>query len=80
MDEKLKVTAAQAAQDQEELRQQLLSFASRLARERGYPSLEGLNPLYLYLIETYHWLPQQVRSMSLEDLDLVLTKERTSKP
>lgn len=80
MNEKITLTAAQAAREQEELRQQLLDFAARLASAERYPMMEGLDPLYLYLIEKYHWLPQQVRSMSLEDLDLVLTKERTGLP
>jgi hypothetical protein len=48
-----------------------------IREKEGYknPELIDINAIYYYLIQKYHWLPNQVRDMSLEDLKLVLAEE-----
>ena len=51
------------------------AFARRgdeIAKAKGYSSLSGLDAVYRYLIDKYHWLPSEVRSLSVDDLCLLL--------
>ena len=43
-----------------------------IAEDQGYEDLRGLDAVFRYLIDRYHWLPHQVRSLSVEDLCLLL--------
>ena len=43
-----------------------------VAKKHGYKKLYGMDAIYRYLIDKYHWLPDQVRSLSVEDLQLLL--------
>ena len=43
-----------------------------IAEKQGYPNLSGMDAVHRYLIDKYHWLPDQVRSLSVEDLQLLL--------
>lgn len=43
-----------------------------IAQDMGYEDLRGMDAVYRYLIDKYHWLPHQVRSLSVEDLSLLL--------
>ncbi|MCG8687988.1 MAG: hypothetical protein MI892_24150 [Desulfobacterales bacterium] len=43
-----------------------------IAKDQGYEDLRGMEAVYRYLIDKYHWLPHQVRSLSVEDLSLLL--------
>ncbi len=51
-------------------------FGDYLAQKEGYKSVQGMEAVYLYLVRTYHWKPAEVRSMSVQDIDLALTVER----
>lgn len=52
-------------------------FGDTLAKKNGYKGLDGMEAIWLYLIRTYHWTPAYVKSMSHEDIHLVLTQEMT---
>lgn len=43
-----------------------------IAEDQGYEDLRGMDAIFRYLIDKYHWLPHQVRSLSVEDLSLLL--------
>ena len=43
-----------------------------IAKDLGYEDLRGIDAVYRYLIDKYCWLPHQVRSLSVEDLSLLL--------
>lgn len=42
-----------------------------IAEDQGYEDLRGMDAIHRYLIDKYHWLPHQVRSLSVEDLGLL---------
>lgn len=50
-------------------------FGHELASRHGYRNLDGMDAVYLYLINKHHWLPRDVRSMSTDDLLLTLHEE-----
>lgn len=50
-------------------------FGDSLAEREGYTSVDGMEAIHLYLVRKYHWLPRDVRSMTLEDIRFVLTEE-----
>ena len=43
-----------------------------IAKDQGYEDLRGMDAVYRYLIDTHHWLPHQVRGLSVDDLSLLL--------
>lgn len=43
-----------------------------IAKDQGYEDLRGMDAVHRYLIDKYHWLPHQVRNLSVEDLSLLL--------
>jgi len=50
-------------------------FGHFLAQREGYKKLDGMEAVFFYLVQKYHWLPKDVRSMSHEDLCFVLAEE-----
>lgn len=50
-------------------------FGDTLAEREGFKGLGGMEAIHLYLIHKHGWLPRDVRSMSAEDLSLVLHQE-----
>jgi hypothetical protein len=54
------------------LKAKLASVGDSLAAKRGYEGLSGMDAVYRYLIDTYHWLPSDVRALSLRDLEMLL--------
>lgn len=50
-------------------------FGDDLAKREGYKNLDGINAIHFYLIHKFSWLPRDVKSMSLEDLQFVLCQE-----
>ena len=50
-------------------------FGHALAEREGYKKMDGMDAIFFYLIEKHHWLPRDVRSMSIEDLCFVLAEE-----
>ncbi|MCK5615724.1 hypothetical protein KAR91_78400 [Candidatus Pacearchaeota archaeon] len=53
----------------------LLIFGDYLAKRQGYKEHERLDAIHFYLIEKYHWLPSQVKSLNDEDLGFLLKEE-----
>lgn len=49
-----------------------------IARDQGYEDLRGMDAVFRYLIDKYHWLPHQVRTLSVEDLSLLLDGYKAS--
>lgn len=50
-------------------------FGHNLAKRQGYKDIDGMEAIYLYLINKHHWLPREVRSMTPDDLRLALHQE-----
>ncbi|WDP88850.1 MAG: hypothetical protein HUN04_03510 [Desulfobacter sp.] len=42
-----------------------------IAKDQDYEDLRGMDAVYRYLIDKYHWLPHQVRALTVEDLSLL---------
>lgn len=51
-----------------------------IARDHEYEDLRGIDAVYRYLIDKYHWLPHEVRALSVEDLSLLLDGYRRPDP
>ena len=50
----------------------LAVFGDTLAKREGYKDIDGMDAIYLYLINKHGWLPRDVRAMSTDDLRLAL--------
>lgn len=55
-----------------EIKVSIAKSGDEIAKKHGYKKLHGMDAIYRYLIDKYHWLPNQVRSLSTEDLQLLL--------
>jgi len=47
----------------------------KIAKNENYSNLMGIEAVYYYLIQKHHWLPSQIKSMSIEDLSLCMEEE-----
>lgn len=72
--EKYKVLRA-LYQSQGNLDYALAVFGDHLAEREGYKELDGIEAVYFYLVHKFNWIPSQVRAMSLEDIQFVLSEE-----
>ena len=59
-----------------ELMAELSELGDRLAKREGYEQVSGLEAVWYYLIQKYHWTPFKVRSMRLNDMYFCLKEER----
>lgn len=50
-------------------------FGNSLAEREGYKQLDGMEAIFFYLVNKFHWMPKDVRSMSFEDIRFVLSEE-----
>ena len=50
----------------------LVRVGDRIAKDKKYRHLTGLEAIYRYLIDKYHWTPSVVRTLTLDDLDMLL--------
>ncbi len=50
-------------------------FGNFLAEREGYKELDGMEAINFYLVQKYHWMPKDVRSMNFDDLRFVLSEE-----
>ena len=50
-------------------------FGHELADKQGWRDIDGMEAIWLYVINKHHWLPRDVRSMTPDDLRLVLHQE-----
>ncbi len=46
-----------------------------MAKREGYQKMDGMDAIFYYLVQKHHWLPRNVRSMSIDDLCFVLGEE-----
>ncbi len=47
-------------------------IGDHIGQKEGYAGLKGMEAVYRYLVDKYNWLPEQVRSLSNEDLNMLL--------
>lgn len=57
-----------------ELDYHLELFGDFLAKKEKIP-LDGMDAIHFFLVQKHNWLPRDVRSMSGEDIRLVLANE-----
>ena len=50
-------------------------FGDELAKRQKYKSRDGMEAIWFYLVEKYHWLPSTVRAMHPEDIRFLLDDE-----
>lgn len=50
-------------------------FGNYIAEREGYKHLDGMEAIYFYLINKFHWMPRDVRSMNYDDIRFVLSEE-----
>ncbi|MCK4814916.1 hypothetical protein KA005_04025 [bacterium] len=50
-------------------------FGDTIAKREGYKSVYGIEAIHFYLVHKFHWLPSQVKSMTKDDIRLVLSEE-----
>jgi len=50
-------------------------FGTFLAEREGYKELDGMQAIYFYLVHKFHWMPKDVRSMSVDDIRFILSEE-----
>jgi hypothetical protein len=58
----------------------LAVFGDTLAKREKYKDigLTGMDAVHFYLVQKFHWLPRDVKSMSAEDVRFVLSEEMAS--
>jgi hypothetical protein len=50
----------------------LCQLGDHIAKNEGYPGLGGQDAIFRYIIDKYGWTPEQVRSLSNEDMRILL--------
>ncbi len=50
-------------------------FGNFLAEREGYKQLDGMEAIYFYIVQKYHWMPKDVRSMNFDDIRFLLSEE-----
>jgi hypothetical protein len=50
-------------------------FGDRLAKKLGYKEHDGIEAIWFYLVEKYHWTPATVRALNGEDLRFLMAEE-----
>ncbi|WP_316207438.1 hypothetical protein [Bradyrhizobium sp. SZCCHNR3118] len=50
-------------------------FGDHLAQKQGYKQHSGIDAVWFYLVERYHWTPATVRALNTEDLVFLLAEE-----
>lgn len=61
---------------QQELLHKLLTVTgNNLAKRELFTNIDGIEAIYLFLINKHHWTPSQVRSMTFEDLAFCVSAE-----
>ena len=65
----------QSAEYSSAITKTLCTIGNKIAEKEGYKSLLGIDAVQYYLMQKHHWLPSQVKSMSLEDLSFCFEEE-----
>jgi len=47
-------------------------IGNHIAVKEGYVGLKGMDAICRYIVDKYKWLPDQVRSLGNNDLDILL--------
>lgn len=55
-----------------DLKLAISKIGDSLAKKHGYKNLHGMNAVTRYLADKYHWMPHEIRRLSVEDLSLLL--------
>ena len=56
-------------------------FGDSLSSTHGWKNdLRGFEAIHYYLMQKHHWLPAQLKAMSLEDLRFALSEELATQP
>ena len=50
-------------------------IGDKLAEREGYSTHSGIDAVLYYLMQKHHWMPSQVRSMTLNDLHFAVSEE-----
>lgn len=50
-------------------------FGNFIAEREGYRHLDGMDAIYFYLVNRFHWLPKDVRAMNIDEISFVLSQE-----
>ena len=51
-------------------------LGDKLAKREGYQQVSGLEAVWYYLIQKYHWTPKKVRAMGLTDIYFCMKEEQ----
>jgi hypothetical protein len=70
--EKLRDAEENALIRDAKLRSAISRKGDNLAKKEGYKSLDGMEAIVRYLVDKHHWLPHEVRTLSTDDLVLLL--------
>jgi len=63
-------------QTRAELNYLLEVFGDELGRRQGWKNdLDGFDAIHYFLMQKHHWTPEQVRSMTYDDLRFALSEE-----
>lgn len=57
---------------EEELKTFIAELGDQIAKDNNYPGLYGMDAVYRYLIDKYHWLPHEVRLLTVDVLNMLL--------
>jgi hypothetical protein len=55
-----------------QLKSAIARQGDQIAEDQGYKGMYGMDAVYRYLIDKYHWLPDQVRRLSTDDINMLL--------
>ena len=72
LDKKLDAATEKSMVQNARIRFLYLKRADELAKKHGYKELSGMDALCRYFADKYHWTPDQTRSLSTDDLIILL--------
>lgn len=68
------------AMDMASTHKRLKAIGNKLAASEGFMTTRGLEAVHLYLVNKHHWLPSQVRAMTLDDLYFCVREDEEQLP
>jgi hypothetical protein len=58
-----------------QLNYSLECFGDYIAKREKYKTLDGMEAIWFYLVKTYHWPLNEIRSMHPDDIRFLLSEE-----
>ncbi len=58
--------------EEAKLKYELARIGDKIAVDKHYEQLSGIDAVHRYFIDKYHWLPSEVRALSVDDLSMLL--------